>query len=229
MRRLSNTKNNLSRFNAIINGDSNENLEIAKVTNRKGKKKVFEGKCRLLVCCMTVYDESPLWVTRDTCNRDYHTFCEGYSVSEDIAVKQSESYTCLHCSNKLNSVTDILDYVSAKASDLLSKEYELKIECTALSTDLDKLKHDVSNFMGQRETALNDYLSQINVIRQAYHGHVMVGNHCVKVLEHHINICNFIEGSQMKEKLLHLFQVFSELQPLLYANRFLTDQEIDKN
>ena len=50
---------------------------------------------------------------------------------------------------------------------------------------------------------------------------------CVKILDNHNAICDFMdEGNDMKEKLRHLFRIISDLRPILYANRFLTDLEI---
>ena len=80
--------------------------------------------------------------------------------------------------------------------------------------------------MGPREKALNNYLQSINVVREIYHGRVLLGNQCVKVLHNHKNICDFMQGSGMQEKITHLFKIFSEIQPLLYSNRFLTEEGV---
>ena len=110
----------------------------------------------------------------------------------------------------------------------------LLIESVKLTTVLDELKFQFSDTMGPREKALNEYLQFINAVYlqfinavcEAYHGHVLVGNMCVKVLHNYLDICAFMDGSSMKENIAHLFRIFSELQPLLYANHFLTDAEI---
>ena len=81
--------------------------------------------------------------------------------------------------------------------------------------------------MGPRERNLADFLKRISVVRQAYHGRVLVGNHCVKVLKNHEELCEYIKDSPMKEKIAHMFRIYSLLQPLLYANRFLSDEEVD--
>ena len=80
--------------------------------------------------------------------------------------------------------------------------------------------------MGPRERGLNEYLTQINVVHQAYHSGTFVGNHCVSVLQHYSKICDFIQGSELKDKLNELFHLFSRIQPLMSANRFLSDEEV---
>ena len=50
----------------------------------------------------------------------------------------------------------------------------------------------------------------------------------VKILDSHTTICDFMEGSDLKDKMKHLFQIVAELRPLLYANRFLSEDEISK-
>ena len=51
---------------------------------------------------------------------------------------------------------------------------------------------------------------------------------CVKILDNFTTICDFIDDVQSKDKLNHLFWIVAELQPLLYANRFLEEDEISK-
>ena len=99
-------ENNISILHAVATGDEQENSAIAKVTNPKGKNMPFEGKCNSLLCCMTIYDESPIWVTCGECNKAFHTFCEGHSVSEEIVVYQSDQYFCLQCTSKVTSIDD---------------------------------------------------------------------------------------------------------------------------
>ena len=69
-------------------------------------------------------------------------------------------------------------------------------------------------------------LQSFNVVRDVYHGGVLVGNQCVKVLQNHKNICDFMQGSGMQEKITDLFKIFSEIQPLLYSNLFLREEEV---
>ena len=81
--------------------------------------------------------------------------------------------------------------------------------------------------MGPRERQLSAFLESISVVRQAYHGHSLVGNHCIKVIEHHEEMCTIIQGSDKQDKIVHAFQIYEQLHPLLYANRFLSDEEVE--
>ena len=65
--------NVLSRFNAIFVGDDKENEAIAEATNPKGRKGRFEGEHNSYLCCTAQFDESSLWVTCDSCNKDFYT------------------------------------------------------------------------------------------------------------------------------------------------------------
>ena len=47
----------------------------------------------------------------------------------------------------------------------------------------DNLKTKHNSVVGEREKALNKALEEMKVVRQAYHGNVMVGNHCIVVLK----------------------------------------------
>ena len=51
-----------------------------------------------------------------------------------------------------------------------------RIKCDNL-----KAKHD--SVVGEQEKTLNKALEEMKVVRQAYHGNVMVGNHCIIVLK----------------------------------------------
>ena len=139
----------VSRFQAVASGNPEENLTIAKLVNQtKGSVRSFEGKCESVICVVTKYDENPLWVTCDSCEKNVHAFCEGFSVCEEINIIEAEKYDCLKCSSIVQSATDLVNHVASKAAKLLDDECWLKIQFVQLQTQLDKLKSDVSNYMG---------------------------------------------------------------------------------
>ena len=49
---------------------------------------------------------------------------------------------------------------------------------------------------------------------------------CVKILDNHNVICDFVQDPTMRENLREIFRIVTDLRPLLYANRFLTEDEI---
>ena len=83
------------------------------------------------------------------------------------------------------------------------------------------------NMVGEREKKLNDALESIKVIRQAYHGNVMVGNHCVIVLKKFKTLTNVIVDKDVCEKFNAVFNLFSKIMNLLMARRFLSEEEVN--
>ena len=75
---------------------------------------------------------------------------------------------------------------------------------------------------------LNAALDNIKVVRQAYHGNVMVGNHCHIVLKHFTMLTRVL-GDRDDELLFNeIFGLCKDITMLMSAPRFLNDQEIDR-
>jgi len=82
--------------------------------------------------------------------------------------------------------------------------------------------------MGPLEKMLNDTLIYLKVERQAYHGNVFVGNHCKIILHNYNLICNVLnDHPSFKEIFLKIFKLFAAPRDLLFAKRFLTEEEIN--
>ena len=75
---------------------------------------------------------------------------------------------------------------------------------------------------------LNAALDNVKVVRQAYHGIAMVGNHCHVVLKHFTKLTRVL-GDRDDELLFNeIFGLFKDITMLMSAPRFLNDQEIDR-
>ena len=60
--------------------------------------------------------------------------------------------------------------------------------------------------MGLQECGVDDFLVKINVIHhQANHGKLIVANHCILVLKHHTEICEFISGTILRDSTIKMF------------------------
>ena len=80
--------------------------------------------------------------------------------------------------------------------------------------------------MGVREQCLLNVLDEIKVERQAYHGNVFVGNHCKLVLKNHQLLCSVVSDKPcIHGKLIDLFGIFAEIQPLLFS-KILTNEQV---
>ena len=78
------------------------------------------------------------------------------------------------------------------------------------------------------ERKVLEALDKLRVKREEYHGHVFVGNHCKKILADYDVLCSVLDGYPAeKAKFQEIFKLFSEPRNLLFAKRFLSDEEIN--
>ena len=97
----------------------------------------------------------------------------------------------------------------------------------SIQTKCDNLKSAYMNMAGEREQKLNDTLESIKVIRQAYHGNVMVGNHCVLVLKEFKMLTDVIVDKDECEKFNAVFDLFRRIMNLVMARCFLFEDKIN--
>ena len=70
-------------------------------------------------------------------------------------------------------------------------------------------------------------LDSIKVVRQAYHGDVFIGNHCKIISTNYEKLCSVVSDEpEFHEHISESFWIYSELDKLISAKRFLTDVEI---
>ena len=98
--------------------------------------------------------------------------------------------------------------LSHEEDDINACVVDAKIKC-------DNLKANYSKMTGDRESQLNIALESIKVIRQAYHGNVMVGNHCVIVLQKYSILTNVIADMDIAVKFKFVFDQFSKIMKLI--------------
>ena len=58
----------------------------------------------------------------DECGLWCHSFCEGFSVAEELALQE-----CLKCSRTVSGTKDLFDYITNKSTKVLEDEDDLKI------------------------------------------------------------------------------------------------------
>ena len=64
--------------------------------------------------------------------------------------------------------------------------------------------------------------------RQAYHGNVFVGNHCKKILQNFDTLCSVLDGTPHEKAFRQIFEVLAAPRDLLFAKRFLNEDEITR-
>ena len=125
-----------------------------------------------------------------------------------------------------SGATSILGVLENKIEILLLEEEAMNVEIAAVLTEMDDYKAKAEEKMGPKEKELSDALESINVIRQAYHGNVMVGNHCIKVLEKHSVLTSVL--GEVGNMYNWFFSALSDIMKLVMARRFLEEDEIKR-
>ena len=83
------------------------------------------------------------------------------------------------------------------------------------------------NFVKHFIPVLLETLGRIKVIYQAYHGNVFIGNHCKIILNNYKKLCSVAsDETELHEHISASFWIYSELDKLISAKRFLTEVEI---
>ena len=93
-----------------------------------------------------------------------------------------ESNVWLSCRN--NTQEDLNDTLKELVAHKLTGENGLHLDIVDQMKIGDELKVKIQSHLRKRETLLNEKLSDIVTNSQAYHGNVLVGNHCRVVLKH---------------------------------------------
>ena len=219
-------ENRLGRIEAVVKGEYDDNISIAKLANKASGKKKSQEMCSSLLCCITHFDDSITWVQCDDCNSWVHTLCECFNPIEELTITTVECYMCLRCRDIEKG--DLAGILKSKIDDTLGEEDRLQLESVELSKICDELKARAACKMGSREKLLNRKLEDMKVIRQAYHGNVFVGNHCKVVLNTYKTLCNVVaDKPDFHHKINTVFGIFSKICPLLFLkSRHLTSDEI---
>jgi len=217
-----------SRFCAFLSGNT---LEISNIAANSGNRKISKRKpeaCKSLTCVMTCYDTWDLWIQCSFCNGWVHAFCEFLSQSDSMGFQLNDKdYRCLKCQGIERET--LINYVSAKISDLNEKQIQLEGEVNTLTLRCESYKQEHAQNIGDGEKHLLDKLDELKVVRQAYHGNVFVGNHCKIVLGKYKALCSVISDQvDMHKKFCDIFEVYSQAQSLMGKKRLLSETEITK-
>ena len=218
--------NVLDRQEAVLANDLKKNEEISSLsvanTGRRktgrAKKEIVE-KCKSLSCIITSHDENVQWVECDQCMEWVHTLCEALTPVEQLAISDDSTYVCQKCSG----IKSIIEVIEEKVERLYSEKDKIRIQLVNLKTECDNFKARCERVMGPKEKELSDALESIHVVRQAYHGNVMVGNHCIKVLNNYQVLTSVV--GEVQNMYNWFFLTLSEIMKLVMARRFLTDDE----
>ena len=104
---------------------------------------------------------------------------------------------------------------------LNAKIVEAKVKC-------DNFQAKYRSIVGTREKQLINALEFIEVVRQAYHGNVLVGNHCITVLRKYSFLSSVINDQPVRENFDEIFSLMAQIIILVMARRFLAPEECCK-
>ena len=156
--------------------------------------------------------------------------CEIMTPSEEITMTNNdEQYKCLQCIafDADQPEEDRCKLFSVKIATLIDEEEKLNANLIESKIKCDNFQAKYRSIIGAHEKALNDALESIKVIRQAYHGNVMVGNHCVIVLKKFWVLTAVIEDASVRDKFNEIFTILADIMALVMACRFLSTDEIN--
>ena len=105
---------------------------------------------------------------------------------------------------------------------------KLESDIAELKSHCEALKDSIYSNIVDYERQLLGTLDRIKVVRQAYHGNVFIGNHCKIILKNYEKLCDVVSDEpEFHEIISECFRIYSELDKLISAKRFLTETEIN--
>ena len=152
--------------------------------------------------------------------------CEALTLLEEITTANTEDiYICIEC--EYNGASQNRgELFSFKIAMLINEEDILNRWVIEAKVKCDDVQATYRSIVGSREKRLTDALESINVVRQAYHGNVMVGNHCVILLKMYLVLTSVIEDHIVaREHFNEIFSLLAAIMNLVIAQRFLTEDE----
>ena len=134
-------------------------------------------------------------------------------------------YLCLNC----RGVTDKSNVFSDTITALIDEEDDLNAEIVKMRVLCEDLNAKYKEIVGVREKSLNDALESIKIVRQACHGNVMVGNHCVIALKSYLVLTSVISDKKESFGIFNeIINIFDKMMSLVMARKFLNNEEIER-
>ena len=204
---------------------------LGTIQRGKSRKKKLETCSAMSAgkhCCfITEADVNLTLVQCDRCEQWFHTMCEGITPADEVTLAQDD-YTCVQCHIDSEDGLPRCDVFEAQIAQLIQAEENHNSQLVDASINVDDLKAKHKAVVGSRERALVDALENMKVVRQAYHGNVMVGNHCVIVLQRYTELTAVISDQPIHRGFNEVFKLFSDAMTLIMARRFLSNEEVAK-
>ena len=213
-------------FEARLSKDWSKLDDIAKRSYKKPNKESENERCKSVICCISKYDSNINWIECAKCLNWVHCQCEGI-FSQGISLSDDADFQCLRCQSYITE-DSIWNYFVAKSKENSERQRKLELDIAELKSHCEALKDSIDSNIGDYERQLLETLDRIKVVRQAYHGNVFIGNHCKIILKNYEKLCDVVSDEpEFHEHISECFRIYSELDKLISAKRFLTETEIN--
>ncbi len=106
---------------------------------------------------------------------------------------------------------------------------DLNRDYIMLSNQLNAVHTQVKGAMGKTQSELYNSLEKLGVCKKLYHGGTLVGNHIKLILAAPDKLCACLKDtSDNYNDILRLWQLFAQIDKIMHAPRFLSEEEIAK-
>ena len=142
------------------------------------------------------------------CRSWFHYLCE--SIPPKTYFGDDAVYECLGCKSF------IPETLVAKLQENRDRQFELETQILAKRSDCEAQKDLIATHIGDTERKLLDTLDSINIVRQAYHGNVFIGNHCKIILNNYQKLCSVVSDEpELHDHISESFRIYSEVDKFI--------------
>ena len=187
----------------------------------KNKLNTEKEKHVSVACCATKYNVNIRWVMCTECRSLVHYMCEG--IPPNTYFGDDAVYECLSCKSFIPETLE--GYFVTQLQEKSDRQFELETQILAKRSDCEVQKDLITAHIGGTEHQLLETLDNIKVVSLPYHRNVFIGNHC-KIIQNQ-KLCSLISDEpEFHENISESSCIYSELNKLILAERFLTEDEI---
>ena len=217
---------------------------VMNTTKVKTKLKRFKYCSDL--CLLTPYDRRVSLQLCDVCEHSCHEYCElwQFGLMKGVASPQPEDqeelpeqeevlehqvcFSCRPPDQTFQSYDHLEQLVVPLVDEARNKLSLAEVGLAEARAEESRCRAVLSSWVGSRRKELNRLLEEVlQVVRQAYQGGTIVGNHVQKILEHHEKLSVVLAERPEIQELFNTFcGHYHAVHRLMKAARWLTSTEI---
>ena len=164
------------------------------------------------------------WIEFVKCLNWVHYLCEG-TFSQGTSLSNDADFQCVPCW-WCNTEKSIRYYFVAKSNKNSEGQHKLALDTAELKSQCEALKYSFELNIGDYECQLLETQDRIKFVYQSYDLNVIIGNHFKIKLNNYEKLCDVVSNKpEFHEHISECFCIYSELNNLISATRFLTETE----